>query len=108
MSGKMTIKNVAEAQIMDLRSKINYHMHRYHVLDNPEIEDYEYDALLRQLNELEAKYPEMITPQSPTQRVGAPPAAGFQKVTHFTPMRSLGNVFLAQNCLRFINAYKVV
>ncbi|MBP2630081.1 MAG: ligase [Firmicutes bacterium] len=101
MSEKVTTKSVAETQIMELRSKINYHMHRYHVLDNPEIEDYEYDALLRQLNELEAAYPELITPQSPTQRVGAPPAAGFQKVTHFTPMRSLGNVFSGAELLAF-------
>lgn len=94
-------RRAAEEEIAALRDTINYHMHRYHVLDDPEIEDYEYDRLLRRLNELEAAYPDLIAPDSPTQRVGAPPADGFQKVTHATPMRSLGNVFSKEELLAF-------
>lgn len=90
-----------EAEVMNLRETIHYHMHRYHVLDAPEIEDYEYDALLRRLNELEAQHPDLVTPDSPSQRVGASPAEGFQKITHFTPMRSLGNVFSKEELLSF-------
>lgn len=94
-------KRQIEKQLADLRETIEYHMHRYHVLDDPEIEDYEYDQLLRQLNELEQANPELITPDSPSQRIGAPPADGFQKITHFTPMRSLGNVFSKEELLGF-------
>ncbi|WP_110956021.1 NAD-dependent DNA ligase LigA [Anaerosinus massiliensis] len=101
MSDKMADQRAAEDEIAILREKIKYHMHRYHVLDNPEIEDYAYDALFNRLKDLEAKYPELVTPQSPTQRVGAPPAAGFKKVTHFTPMRSLGNVFSGAELFAF-------
>ena len=83
----------AKKEITSLREKINYHMHRYHVLDAPEIDDYTYDMMFKQLKELEEKYPDLVTENSPTQRVGMQPAEGFQKITHFTPMRSLGNVF---------------
>ncbi len=91
----------AEQEMIQLRKEINYHMHRYHVLDNPEIDDYTYDMMFRKLNELEGQYPDLITPNSPTRRVGAEPAAGFQKVTHFTPMRSLGNVFSDAELINF-------
>ncbi len=75
----------------ELREKLNYHNHRYYVLDAPEITDAEYDALLRQLQAVEAAFPELVTPDSPTQRVGGAPAEGFGRVAHPTPLFSLGN-----------------
>lgn len=76
-----------------LRAEINEHNYRYHVLDAPIISDAEFDALLNELREIEAQYPELITPDSPTQRVGAPAAEGFAKVRHPQPILSLGNAF---------------
>ena len=61
-------------RVEELRTTIDYHNHRYHVLDAPEISDAEYDALMRELIALEERFPELITPDSPTQRVGAPPS----------------------------------
>ena len=72
-----------------LRSEINYHNYRYYVLNDPVIGDAEYDALMDELRGLEAEHPELITPDSPTQRVGAQPAAGFVKVKHPAPILSL-------------------
>ena len=80
-------------RIEELRSLINYHNHRYYVLDSPEISDEEYDELMRELNQLEAEHPELITPDSPTQRIGAPPVEGFGVVEHPEPLLSLANVF---------------
>ncbi|MCJ7751918.1 MAG: NAD-dependent DNA ligase LigA [Armatimonadetes bacterium] len=77
----------------ELRRQINYHNHRYYVLDSPEISDAEYDALFRQLQDLEEQYPDLITPDSPTQRVGAKPLDEFETVRHRLPMLSLGNAF---------------
>ena len=82
-----------EERLAGLRDQIHYHSHRYHVLDSPEISDAEFDALVRELRELEARYPHLITPDSPTQRVGAEPLDAFSKVTHVVPMTSLGNAF---------------
>ncbi len=79
-------------RVEQLRRLINYHSYRYYVLAQPEISDEEYDMLFRELQRLEEQYPELITPDSPTQRVGAPPAEGFAKVRHPAPMLSLGNV----------------
>lgn len=76
-----------------LRAEINEHNYRYHVLDAPIISDAEFDALLNELREIESQYPELITPDSPTQRVGAPAAEGFAKVRHPQPILSLGNAF---------------
>jgi len=76
-----------------LRREIHYHNYRYHVLDDPIISDYEYDRLVQELREIEAAHPEWITPDSPTQRVGAPPAEKFVKVRHPAPILSLGNAF---------------
>jgi DNA ligase (NAD+) len=72
-----------------LREEINYHNYRYYVLNDPVISDEEYDQLMRQLMELEAQFPQLVTPDSPTQRVGAPPREGFATVTHSIPMLSL-------------------
>jgi DNA ligase (NAD+) len=75
-----------------LRDEVNHHLYRYHVLDEPEISDAEYDRLFDELKALEEEHPELITPDSPTQRVGAPPSERFQKVQHLTPMGSLEKV----------------
>ena len=83
----------AKLRVEELREQINYHNYRYHVLDDPEISDVEYDELIRELRELEDRFPELITPDSPTQRVGARPADLFAPVTHRTRMLSLDNVF---------------
>ncbi len=78
-------------RIRELRDQINYHNYRYYVLDNPEISDAEYDRLFRELEELERQHPELVTPDSPTQRVGAAPAEEFGTVRHAIPMLSLEN-----------------
>jgi DNA ligase (NAD+) len=76
-------------KIQELREKINYHNYLYYVLDSPEVSDAEYDRLFDELVELEKKYPELVTPDSPTQRVGAPPLTEFKTVKHSLPMLSL-------------------
>src|SRR5919202_1221750 len=76
----------------ELRELLDYHLYRYHVLDEPEISDAEYDRLYDELVALEDAHPELVTPDSPTQRVGAPPSEKFQKVEHPTPMGSLDKV----------------
>src|ERR1700687_4102412 len=80
-------------EVEALRDKIRYHEHRYYVLDDPEIGDAEFDKLLNQLKKIEADHPELITPQSPTQRVGGKPREGFTKVPHSSPMLSLDNAY---------------
>ena len=83
----------ARARVIELRGLIDKANRQYYVLDQPEITDAEYDALFRELVELETEHPELVTPDSPTQRVGGPPSDAFAKVTHRTPMLSLGNAF---------------
>ena len=83
----------AQARVLELRTLIDRANRQYYELDQPEITDAEYDALFRELVDLETRYPELITPDSPTQRVGGPPSDAFAKVTHRTPMLSLGNAF---------------
>ena len=80
-------------RIEELRALINYHNYRYYVLDSPEISDAEYDELMRELRRLEAEHPEFITPDSPTQRVGAAPVEAFGVVEHPQPLLSLANAF---------------
>ncbi len=82
-----------KAQLEQLRERIEAHNYAYYVLDNPTVSDAQYDVLYRQLVELETAHPELITPDSPTQRVGDQPAAGFAEVTHQVPMLSLDNAF---------------
>jgi DNA ligase (NAD+) len=82
-----------EKEIEELRNDIRYHEHRYYVLDSPEISDFEFDKLMRRLQELEARNPELVTPDSPTQRVGGQPAEEFPKVRHSLPMLSLDNTY---------------
>src|SRR5919198_609790 len=81
-----------QKRLDELRVEVNHHLHRYHVLDEPEISDAEYDRLYDELKALEEEHPDLITPDSPTQRVGAPPSERFQKVEHLTPMGSLEKV----------------
>ena len=76
-----------------LREELARHSYLYHALDSPAISDAEYDALMRELRELEERHPELVSPDSPTQRVGEPPAQGFAEVTHRAPMLSLANAF---------------
>ena len=80
-------------RVAELSRKINQHNHRYYVLDDPIISDAEYDRLMQELQRLEQEYPELVTPQSPTQRVGAEPASAFSQVQHRQPMLSLANAF---------------
>jgi DNA ligase (NAD+) len=81
----------AARRAAELRAAINEANHRYHVLDQPSIADSEYDALMRELQQLEAEHPDLVTPDSPTQRVGAPPSSQFASVRHPQPMLSLAN-----------------
>ncbi len=76
-----------------LREEINEHAYRYHALDAPTVSDAVYDQLMRDLRDLETRYPDLVTPDSPTQRVGAPPSGAFAAVRHRTPMLSLTNAF---------------
>ena len=82
-----------EKKIEALREKIRHHEHLYYVLDNPEISDAEFDKLMQQLKDLESANPSLVTPDSPTQRVGGKPREGFVKVRHSTPMLSLDNTY---------------
>jgi len=82
-----------EPRIASLREEIRHHEYRYHVLDDPEISDAQFDALMNELKKLEASHPELITPDSPTQRVGGKPREGFVKVAHSIPMLSLDNAY---------------
>ena len=82
-----------EKKIEALREKIRHHEYRYYVLDDPEVSDADFDALVNELKRLEAEHPELITPDSPTQRVGGKPREGFVKAKHSSPMLSLDNAY---------------
>ncbi|WP_277977126.1 NAD-dependent DNA ligase LigA [Pantoea endophytica] len=94
------MKSVQE-QITALRTTLRHHEYLYHVMDTPEIPDAEYDRLMVQLRELESAHPDLITPDSPTQRVGAAPLATFEQVRHEVPMLSLDNTFDETGFLAF-------
>src|SRR6476619_3046053 len=81
-----------QSRLDELRDQVNHHLYRYHALDDPGISDAEYDKLFDELKALEEEHPELIAPDSPTQRVGAPLGGRFQKVQHLTPMGSLEKV----------------
>ena len=85
-------KEAVKRYVADLRKKIHYHNYRYYVLDEPEISDAEYDRLFNELEEFESKYPELVTPDSPTQRVGAKPLEAFGTYKHSIPLLSLNSV----------------
>jgi len=78
----MSVPKEAARRAAELRREIEYHNYRYYVLDSPVISDAEYDALMRELQALERRYPELVTPDSPTQRVGAPPRPDMGEVRH--------------------------
>ncbi|MGQ9425344.1 NAD-dependent DNA ligase LigA [Gilvimarinus sp. F26214L] len=84
-----------------LREQLNDHNYRYYVLDQPDVPDAEYDRLMNELNALEAEHPQLVSPDSPTQRVGAAPATGFEPVRHEVPMLSLDNAFSDQELADF-------
>ncbi|MEM7330613.1 MAG: NAD-dependent DNA ligase LigA [Chloroflexota bacterium] len=86
-----------EESVAKLRDTLNYHLYRYHVLDAPVISDAEYDKLYHELVALEAEHPHLLTPDSPTQRAGAEPLEGFEKVEHAAPILSLQNAFNAED-----------
>ena len=83
----------AQQRVAKLREQIEKANYEYHILDQPTIDDFAYDALMRELQDLEAKHPDLVTPESPTQRVGAPPSNRFAPVEHAHPMLSLSNAF---------------
>ena len=98
----MTLKRGAAAkEIEKLRAEINEHDYRYYVLDEPRIDDEAYDRLRRRLEELEAAFTDLVTPDSPTQRVGAPPSTRFAPVRHASPMLSLANAFTEEELRAF-------
>jgi len=96
----MASKNVAR-EIEELRDTLRHHEYLYYVLDKPEITDAEFDRLMRRLQELEAQHPELITPDSPSQRVGGKPREGFVKVPHSSPMLSLDNALNEEELREF-------
>ncbi len=85
----------------ELREQLQYHNYRYHALDDPEISDQEFDQMMRELSDLEEQYPQWITADSPTQRVGYAPVAGFDSVAHTVPLLSLSNVFSEEELRAF-------
>jgi len=89
------------ARVKELREQIHYHNYRYYVLDDPVISDAEFDRLMQELLKLEAEYPELVTPDSPTQRVGAAPLDKFETVLHRVPMLSLENAFSEEEAREF-------
>jgi len=97
----MTADAPAAREIARLREQIEHHNYQYYVLDHPEIPDAEFDRLMRRLQDLEAQHPELITPDSPTQRVGAQPLKEFAEVRHTIPMLSLNNAFSDEEAMEF-------
>ncbi|MEW6455946.1 MAG: NAD-dependent DNA ligase LigA [Acidobacteriota bacterium] len=102
----MLQKESAKKRIFELRELIRYHEKKYYVENNPEISDYEFDQLLKELERLESLYPELSTPDSPTQRVGGEPAEGFPTVRHEIPMLSLDNTYTYEELKEFHNRVK--
>lgn len=92
---------VAARRIAELREQVTRHDYQYHVLDEPLVPDAEYDRLFRELRQLEESYPDLVTPDSPTQRVGAAPSAGFRQLRHELPMLSLDNAFTDEEVAAF-------
>ncbi len=90
-----------QQEILSLQQELTEHGYRYYVLDAPTISDYEYDRKLRRLEELEAAHPELVTPSSPTQRIGGEPLESFQSVTHPVPLESLQDVFSQEEVAEF-------
>lgn len=104
----MTDFEKASQRAEELRSQLNYHSKRYYEMDAPEIEDYEYDMMLRELEKLEEKYPELITPDSPTHRVGGKADGQFTPVEHVVPMESLQDAFSFEEIYAFNKRVRAV
>ncbi len=104
MDNKTDIKQYIE----DLRRRVEYHARRYYVLDDPEISDFEYDAMFSELQKLEAEHPELDSPTSPTKRVGGAVLEGFEKVTHVYPLRSLTDAFSYDELAAFTSRVREV
>ena len=96
----------AQDRIKQLKDIINQHNHLYYVKDNPQISDHEYDQLMRELIQLETSFPQLLTVDSPTQRVGGQPLPFFEKVEHLIPMLSLGNAFGEDDLKDFVSPGK--
>lgn len=90
-----------QKRLEQLKKEIHYHDHLYHVLDQPEIPDFDYDQLFKELLDIEKKHPDWVTPDSPSQRVGATPLSQFEKMDHRTPMLSLSNTYNAEDIFAF-------
>src|SRR3989338_3635388 len=101
MTVRHFIKEEARARIKKLRSEIEHHRHLYHVLDKTEISDAALDSLKHELEELERQYPDLITPDSPTQRVGGQPLKQFVKVKHTVPQWSFNDAFSEEEIRAF-------
>ena len=97
----MSVSSELVTQVMSLREQLRYHNHRYYVLDAPEVSDAQYDELFQQLKKIEQSYPELQTPDSPTQRVGGEAISAFQTIVHTVPMLSLGNAFSSEELKDF-------
>ena len=97
----MSLETTPAERIQELRRLIRYHDERYWILNQPEITDGEYDALMNELRALEAAHPELVTPESPTQRVGGRVAAGFENAVHLEPMLSLDNAYSEEDLRAF-------
>ncbi|MEP7247082.1 MAG: NAD-dependent DNA ligase LigA, partial [Gammaproteobacteria bacterium] len=96
------MKSRAAARAAELREQIAHHNRRYHEQDAPEITDADFDALMRELREIETAHPDLIVADSPTQRVGSAPSSKFAKVRHSVPMLSLGNAFSEEDVVEFV------
>ncbi|MGX7351804.1 DNA ligase LigA [Enterococcus canis] len=97
----MTDAKIAAERVDALRAQLNQYAYEYYVKDEPSVEDAVYDKLYRELEDLEKEYPDLVTPDSPTQRVGGRVLAGFEKVTHEVPMYSLSDVFSKEEIIQF-------
>ncbi|MFB0564659.1 MAG: NAD-dependent DNA ligase LigA [Candidatus Aminicenantaceae bacterium] len=100
MTKPLSLKQ-ASRKIQKLKDEIKYHEKKYYVDNNPQISDYEFDLLVKKLEEIERQFPELITPESPTQRVGDQPIEGFASVSHATPMLSLDNCYSVEELIEF-------
>ena len=97
----MAASKAIKDELESLQQQIRQHNYRYHVLDDPEVPDAEYDRLMRQLQAIESEYPELVTEDSPTQRVGDTPISAFGTVQHQVPMLSLDNAFAPDELREF-------
>lgn len=108
MSARHLSLKQAEQKIEKLRKDITHHEKRYYVDNNPQISDFEFDMLVKKLEELEKQFPELVTPESPTQRVGEQPVSGFASVEHGTPMLSLDNCYSFEELKEFEERIKKI